>query len=465
MKAKLLIVDDDEEIRTQLQWTLGGEYELLVAGERAEAVKLFREQQPVVTLLDLGLPPQPNDASEGLAALEEMLASNPTAKVVVLSGQSERQNAIKAIGFGAYDFLPKPIEPELLRLLLLRCLNIVQLEREYRELQKNAPITGFEQMLGSSTKMEEVFSSIRKVAGTNAPVLLLGESGTGKELAALAIHQRSSRQQGPFVPINCSGIPENLLESELFGHEKGAFTGAHVQRTGLIEAAANGTLFLDEIGDLPPSLQVKLLRFLQEQRFQRVGGRQEIKIDTRVIAATNADLKQAIIESRFREDLYFRLAVVVLKLPPLREREDDVELLARDFLNRYAAQNGKKKMMLAPDAMRALYRHQWPGNVRELQNRVKRAVIMADGRRITAADLELDEVGPGQSTLRDAREAVERELVEGALRRNRGKIAAAAAELGISRPTFYELMEKLGIRRPGHDGGETEAEQSGQLSS
>ncbi len=458
MKARLLIVDDDEEIRTQLQWSLGGEYELLVAGERTEAVKLFREQQPAVTLLDLGLPPQPHDCREGLAALEEILAINPTAKVVVLSGQSERENAIKAVGFGAYDFLPKPIEPDLLRLLLRRCLNIVQLEREYCELQKTSPITGFEQMLGASNKMEEVFSSIRKVAGTNAPVLLLGESGTGKELAALAIHQRSPRNQGPFVPINCSGIPENLLESELFGHEKGAFTGAHVQRTGLIEAAANGTLFLDEIGELPPSLQVKLLRFLQEQRFQRVGGRQEIKIDTRVIAATNADLKQAITESRFREDLYFRLAVVVIRLPPLREREDDIELLAHDFLNRYAAQNNKKKMTLAPDGMRALYRHQWPGNVRELQNRVKRAVIMAEGRRITAADLELEEIGQGQSTLRNAREAVERELVEGALRRNRGKIAAAATELGISRPTFYELMEKLGIRRPGHDAVESQAE-------
>jgi len=458
MKARLLIVDDDEEIRTQLQWTLGGEYELLVAGDRAEATRLFREQHPALTLLDLGLPPQPNDCSEGLATMEEMLSINPAAKVVVLSGQNERENAIKAIGFGAYDFLPKPIEPELLRLLLRRCLNVVQLEREYHELQKSAPITGFEQMLGASTKMESVFSSIRKVAGTNAPVLLLGESGTGKELAALAIHQRSPRHQGPFVPINCSGIPENLLESELFGHEKGAFTGAHVQRSGLIEAAANGTLFLDEIGDLPPSLQVKLLRFLQEQRFQRVGGRQEIKIDTRVIAATNADLKEAIAESRFREDLYFRLAVVVITLPPLREREDDVELLARDFLNRYAAQNNRRKMTLAPDAMRALYRHQWPGNVRELQNRVKRAVIMAEGRRIMAADLELEEVGRGQETLRDAREAVERELVERALRRNRGKIAAAAAELGISRPTFYELMEKLGIRRAGHDPAETEAE-------
>jgi two-component system NtrC family response regulator len=457
MKPALLIVDDDEEIRTQLQWMLNGEYELLLAADRNEAATIFREHQPRLTLLDLGLPPHPNDCSEGLAALEEILIMDATAKIVVLSGQNERTNAIKAIGAGAYDFLSKPIEPELVQVLLRRCLNVVELEREYRELQKNSPISGFEQMLGASSKMESIFSSIRKVAATNAPVLLLGESGTGKELAALAIHQRSPRNNGPFVPINCSGIPENLLESELFGHEKGAFTGAHMQRTGLIEAAANGTLFLDEIGELPPSLQVKLLRFLQEQRFQRVGGRQEIKIDTRVIAATNADLKQAIAQGRFREDLYFRIAVVVIKLPPLRERDDDVALLAQDFLNRYAAQNAKKKMSLAPGAVRALYRHQWPGNVRELQNRIKRAVIMADDRRVTAADLELEEEGHGPATLRDAREAVEKELVEGALRRHRGKIAAAAAELGISRPTFYELMEKLRIhRRMDHDAVEAE---------
>jgi two-component system NtrC family response regulator len=446
-KPKILIVDDDEEIRTQLKWTLEAEYDLTLASNREEAANLFRERQPVTTLLDLGLPPQPNECTEGLATLDAILTLDPSAKVVILSGQSERENAIKAIGAGAYDFLPKPIDPELLKLLLRRCINVAQLEHEYRELQKSAPVQGFEQMLGASTKMEQVFASIRKVATTNAPVLLLGESGTGKELAALAIHERSPRREEAFIPINCSGIPENLLESELFGHEKGAFTGAHVQRQGLIESAADGTLFLDEIGELPPQLQVKLLRFLQEQRFQRVGGRQEIKIDTRVIAATNADLKVAITENRFREDLYFRLAVVVIKLPPLREREDDVVLLAQDFLNRYAAQNGKKKLSLAPDAIRALYRHQWPGNVRELQNRVKRAVIMADTRKISAADLELEEAGRGRPTLRDAREAVERELVEGSLRRNRGKIAAAAAELGISRPTFYELMEKLGIRR------------------
>jgi len=305
--------------------------------------------------------------------------------------------------------------------------------------------------------MQGVFAYIRKVAGTNAPVLLLGESGTGKELAALAIHERSPRKDKSFVAINCNGIPENLLESELFGHEKGSFTGAHAQRKGLIENAADGTLFLDEIGELPPPIQVKLLRFLQEQRFQRVGGRQEIQIDTRVIAATNADLKQTISEGKFREDLYFRLAVVVIMLPPLRDRGDDVALLARDFLQRYAAQNNKKSLAFSPDALRALYRHNWPGNVRELQNRVKRAVIMTDGKRLTADDLELADLSQtAPATLKEAREAVEKEVVQNALKRHQGKITSAAQELGVSRPTLYELMEKLGIERAERNSSESD---------
>lgn len=448
MKANLLIVDDDEEICTQLRWALGDDYEVVISGDRSAAVRSFREKRPAATLLDLGLPPNPNEPSEGFAALEEMLSINPMAKVIILSGQGEEQNAIRAVGEGAFDFLCKPVELEELKLLLRRCVKVVQLEREFRELQANAGTSGFERMLGSSPAMEEVFAQIRKVAITDAPVLLLGESGTGKEVAALSIHQRSPRREKPFVAINCNGIPENLLESELFGHEKGAFTGAHIQRVGLIETASEGTLFLDEIGELPPPIQVKLLRFLQEQRFQRVGGRQEIQIDTRVIAATNGDLKQAIEHGKFREDLFFRLAVVVIQLPPLRKRGDDILHLAEDFLRRYAAQNNKKKMTFAPDAVRALCRHNWTGNVRELQNRVKRAVIMADGRRLTAADLELIGVGLGSNiTLKEAREAVEKEVVHHALKRNHGKIAAAATELGISRPTLYELMEKLDIPR------------------
>jgi len=448
MKPKLLVVDDDEEIRTQIKWALSEDYDVVISGDRSEAVKSFREKQPAATLLDLGLPPQPNDITEGLAALDELLSINPAAKVIILSGQSEKQNAIEAVGSGAYDFLCKPVEMTELKLLLRRCIYVVQLEREYKELKKNTTANNFEQMIGSSAEMEAVFGQIRKVAVTDASVLLLGESGTGKEVAALAIHQRSRRKEKPFVAINCNGIPENLLESELFGHEKGAFTGAHMQRIGLIETAAQGTLLLDEIGELPATLQVKLLRFLQEQRFQRVGGRQEIQIDTRIIAATNSDLKQAITNGKFREDLYFRLAVVVLHLPPLRNRGDDILLLAEEFLRRYAAQNNKSRLTFAPDAVRALCRHHWAGNVRELQNRVKRAVIMADNKRLTAADLELIAVDLGSNiTLKEARESVEKEVVQHALKRHRGKITAAAIDLGISRPTLYELMEKLDIPR------------------
>jgi two-component system NtrC family response regulator len=448
MKPKLLVVDDDEEIRTQIKWALSEDYDVVISGDRNEAVKSFREKQPAATLLDLGLPPQPNDITEGLAALDELLSINPAAKVIILSGQSEKQNAIEAVGSGAYDFLCKPVEMTELKLLLRRCIYVVQLEQEYKELKKNTTANNFEQMIGSSAEMEAVFGQIRKVAVTDASVLLLGESGTGKEVAALAIHQRSLRKEKAFVAINCNGIPENLLESELFGHEKGAFTGAHMQRIGLIETAAQGTLLLDEIGELPATLQVKLLRFLQEQRFQRVGGRQEIQIDTRIIAATNSDLKQAITNGKFREDLYFRLAVVVIHLPPLRNRGDDILLLAEEFLRRYAAQNNKSRLTFAPDAVRALCRHHWAGNVRELQNRVKRAVIMADNKRLTAADLELIAVDLGSNiTLKEARESVEKEVVQHALKRHRGKITAAAIELGISRPTLYELMEKLDIPR------------------
>jgi two-component system, NtrC family, response regulator len=454
-KTKLLVVDDDEEIRTQMKWALGADYDLLSAGNRNEALQVFRKERPNVTLLDLGLPPKPNEPDEGLAALDEILSLDRVAKVIVISGQNEKKNAIEAVGTGAYDFLCKPVEMDELKLLLRRCSYVADLEREYEELRQQVGPMGFEGMIGASPEMQGAFACIRKVAGTTAPVLLLGESGTGKELAAIAIHQRSPRKDGPFVAINCNGIPETLLESELFGHEKGAFTGAHVQRKGLIETAANGTLFLDEIGELPPPIQVKLLRFLQEQRFQRVGGRQEIQIDTRVIAATNADLKQAIRDGKFREDLYFRLAVVVIHLPALRERGDDVALLAREFLQRYAVQNNKGKMAFSPETTRALYRHPWPGNVRELQNRIKRAVIMADGKRLTIDDLELGDVtDTAPASLKEAREAVEKELVQRALKRHLGKITSAAAELGVSRPTLYELMEKLGIARPERGNGE-----------
>jgi two-component system NtrC family response regulator len=449
MKPNVLIVDDDEEIRVQMKWALSQQYEVLLAEDRAGAVSTFKSEQPVVTLLDLGLPPHPNECEEGVHALSDLLGIDETAKIIMISGQGEKKNALEAVGAGAYDFLCKPIDMAELRFLLGRCIYVAGLEKEYRQLQQSVRAEGFEDMLGASPHIQGVFAYIRKVAKTTAPVLLLGESGTGKEMAALAIHRRSSRKDGPFIAINCNAIPENLLESELFGHEKGAFTGAHVQRKGMIESASEGTLFLDEIGELPAGLQVKLLRFLQEQRFQRVGGRQEIQIDTRLIAATNVDLKQAVADGKFREDLYFRLAVVVIRLPPLRERTDDVALLAREFLHKYAAQNGKTNLTFTPEALRAINCYSWPGNVRELQNRVKRAVIMADGKRITEKDLELSSSSDlaGAATLKEARESVERELIQQTLKRHLGKVTSAAAELGISRPTLYELMEKLGIAK------------------
>ena len=453
MKPSLLIVDDDEAIRTQMKWALNQDYDVCFAEDRRSAVEVFEANLPAVTLLDLGLPPHPNECDEGMAALSEILAIDSTAKVIIISGQNEKPNAIQAVGTGAYDFLCKPVEMEALKLLLRRCIHVVDLEKEYRQLQQIRRSDVFEEMLGTSPQMQSIFAFIRKVATTNVPVLLLGESGTGKEMAAAAIHRRSNRKDGPFVAINCNAIPENLLESELFGHEKGAFTGAHIQRKGLLETASGGTLFLDEIGELPPAIQVKLLRFLQEQRLQRVGGREEIQVDTRLVAATNADVKEMVETGRFREDLYFRLAVVTIRLLPLRERGEDVALLACEFLQRYAAQERRANLVFTPDALRAMTRHSWPGNVRELQNRVKRGIIMASGSRVTAKDLELDPrkavSALSATTLRKAREQVEREMIQQALTRHAGRITAAAAELGISRPTLYELMEKLGIAKNG----------------
>ncbi len=448
MKPRLLIVDDDEEIRAQMKWALAADYDVALAGDRAAALSSFNLQRPWVTLLDLGLPPHPNSTAEGFATLEAILEADSSAKVLILSGQSEKNNAVQAIGAGASDFLAKPIEIEELKQMLRRYVHVVGLGRDYDETQKSPQTETFEGMLGSSKLMASAFASIRKVAGSTAPVLILGRSGTGKEMAARALHRRSSCKNGPFVAINCNAIPEALMESELFGHEKGSFTGATAQRKGHIESARGGTLFLDEIGELPPPIQVKLLRFLQEKTFQRVGGREEIESDARILAATNADLKDMVSAGTFREDLYFRIAVVTISLPPLSDRGEDVVLVAKEFLERFAAKNGKKGLSFTPGAVQAMMKYAWPGNIRELQNRVQRAVIMADTKRITASDLELTEtVEKPVLTLREARENAEREAVTASLGRNGGKISAAAAELGISRPTLYELMEKLGMAR------------------
>lgn len=448
-KHKLLIVDDDEEIRTQMKWALAGDYEVFLAEDRSSAIDTFRTAQPDAVLLDLGLPPHPGNPTEGLAILSEVLSIDRLTKVIIVSGQGEKQSAMNAIGSGAYDFLVKPVDMQELKFLLRRCLHVVELEREFAAMQRLVHGDSFEGMIGTSTPMQPIFDTIRKVATSDAPVLILGESGTGKEMAARAVHQKSNRLAGPFVAINCSAIPETLLESELFGHEKGAFTGAHAQRKGRIESAEGGTLFLDEIGEIPLPIQVKLLRFLQEQTIERVGGRQELHINTRVVAATNVDLRKAMANGTFREDLYYRLAVVQITLPPLRDRETDVRLLAQYFLNRFAAEAKKSNLSFDADAIRAMNRHTWPGNVRELENCVRRAAIMCEGRRVSSKDLELSVagLGPNVTTLKDAREAVERQMLQQALKKHGGKIAPAAAELGLSRPTIYELMDKLGISR------------------
>ncbi len=449
MNPRLLIVEDDEGLRTQMKWALAKDYEVLLAEDRPGALSILRADQPGVVILDLGLPPRPDGVEEGFLVLADVLEHDPLIKVIIATGKAEREYALQAIGQGAYDFLPKPIQTDELRVILNRAFHVQQLEREHRELQKRLNHESFEGMLGASPQMQVVYKTIRKVATIDAPVLVVGENGTGKELVARAIHRQSARKDSPFVPINCGAIPETLLESELFGHEKGAFTGAHVQRRGRIEKAQDGTLFLDEIADLSPALQVKLLRFLQEHRIERVGGREEILVDTRVIAATNIDLKEAMKADRFREDLYYRIGVVVISMPPLREREGDIELLAKALLGRYARENNRKISGFTSQALRALEKHAWPGNVRELENRIKRAVIMAEGSRVTPEDLELGSPyakyqGRG---LREARETLERDLITQSLTTHKGNITRAAAELHISRPTLYELMEKLGIEK------------------
>lgn len=444
-KPRLLIIDDDEELRKQMKWALNEEYEVILAEDRASALKAFQKKRPDVATLDLGLPPRPASVEEGFSALSEILAIDPQAKIIVITGRGEKENALKAIGEGAYDFLSKPVDIDVLKVMLRRAGYLAGLERE-RSDAINGNQTGLEEIIGSSRRMQEVFASIRKVAASDVPVLITGESGTGKELVARAIHSLSSRKKAPFVAINCGAIPENLIESELFGHEKGAFTGAHVQRKGRIELADGGTLFLDEIAELPLALQVKLLRFLQEQMVERVGGREMIKINARVVTATNRDLKDAMKNGTFREDLYFRIGVIAIELPRLREREGDIPLLASAFLTRYSAQAKKKLTGFTPEAIDALEAYEWPGNVRELENKIKRAVVMAEGKRVRPEDLDIGDNGAKEKIgLKEAREAVERKLVLSTLAKNQDNMTRTAEDLGISRPSLYDLMEKLGI--------------------
>jgi two-component system NtrC family response regulator len=444
-KQKLLIIDDDEDLRTQMKWALAQDYEILLAEDRSSAEAVMRREKPTVITLDLGLPPMPAGAEEGFAVLDEILNEFGQTKVIIITGRGEKENALRAVEKGAYDFFYKPIQLDELKIVLHRAFYLSQLEREQRALQQRLIGDTFEGMLGNCAKMQEVFTVIRKLATTDVPVLIMGESGTGKELVARAIHRLSVRQADPFIVINCGAIPENLLESELFGHEKGAFTGAHIQRKGRFEMAEGGTLFLDEIGELTLALQVKLLRFLQERVIERVGGREQIDVDTRVVAATNRDLKEAMKDGKFREDLYFRLGVILMSLPPLRERERDIILLAKAFLERYVDESRKKIMGFNDQAIEAISQYAWPGNVRELENRIKRAVIMAEGAKITLADLEME--APCVMRLKDAREALEKQLLTKAIACNSGNLTRAAQELGISRPTLYDMMEKFDIPR------------------
>lgn len=449
MKHKVLIVDDDEEIRTQMRWGLIEDYEPILAENRVAALEAFDEHQPRAVLLDLGLPPHPNATTEGMAVLEELLNREPGAHVIVITGQSDREHALKAIEGGAYDFLPKPIEMEELQSVLRRAVYVSGLKQENRLAPTETPEKqGFEGIIGSSPAMKKVFATISKVSAVDAPVLLLGESGTGKEMAAQAVHAGSPRTDNPFIAINCGAIPEALLESELFGHEKGSFTGAHTQRKGRVETAQGGTLFLDEIGEMPLPLQVKLLRFLQEKKIERIGGRTSIDVDVRIVAATNQDLQERIAKGLFREDLYFRLAVVNITMPKLVERPGDVRLLAESFIRQFAKEHGKAAPKFTQAAMRSLEHFRWPGNVRELHNRIRRAFIMHEGHSIHPEDLELvdDGIPDAGKSLKEARDEVEKNMVIEALARNQNKISHAANDLGISRPTLYELMDKHGLR-------------------
>ncbi len=446
-KPKLLILEDDEGLRRQYRWALS-DYALFLAGTRAEALEMMRIERPPMAVVDLGLPPDPDGATEGLAALEAILAMAPETKVIVASGNESRAHALKAVSLGAYDFYQKPIEIDVLRTILERALNLYRLESENRELTRlninKSPIDG---IIGASQEMMRLCRTIEKIAPTNVAVLILGESGTGKELVAQAIHMLSPRRNRPFTAINCGAIPEALLESELFGHEKGAFTGAIKQTIGKIESAHTGTLFLDEIGDLPHPLQVKLLRFLSTRTIERVGGRQQIPVDVRIVCATNQNLEERMADGRFREDLYYRLNEVIIRIPPLRDREEDSVLLASYFLNRFNTQFDRKLRGFTTEAISAIAAFSWRGNVRELENRVKRAVVMADGTHITAADLELAEgvSDADDFDLRAARSRAERLVIQRALTQSNGNLSTAAKLLGVSRPTLYSLIEGLGM--------------------
>ena len=444
----LLVVEDDEGLQRQLKWAYEA-YEVVFASDRAAALDQLRVHEPAVVTLDLGLPPDPDGTAEGFATLTEILRLKPDTKVIVASGHGARESALKAIGLGAYDFYRKPVDIDELGLIVARAFHLNEIENENRRLESGGGGEVLGSIITSDPNMLKVARTIERVANANVSVMLLGASGTGKELLARAVHDKSDRKDATFVAINCAAIPENLLEAELFGYERGAFTGAVKSNIGKIEMAQGGTLFLDEVGDIPLPLQVKLLRFLQERVIERIGGRQPIAVDTRIVCATHQDLETMITDGRFREDLYYRLAEIVVKIPALGERAGDAVLLARHFVNKFAREMESRAQSLGPDAVAAIDAYAWPGNVRELENRIKRAVIMADGKTIGAADLDLPgkvEEEPDAINLRAVREVADRRAIRQALSRTENNISGAAKLLGISRPTLYDLLKQYRLQ-------------------
>lgn len=447
----LLVVEDDTGLQSQLRWSFD-DYTVVVAGDRASALKQLDKHQPAVVLQDLGLPPDESGTDEGFACIADILQEAPHTKIIVVTGNGDRDNAVKSIGSGAYDFCSKPLDLDVLRLIVDRAFRVHELEAENRKLRsQSAP--ALEGIIGTSQAMLKAFRMVEKVGATDAVVLLLGETGTGKELFARALHRLSPRREGPFVAINCAAIPESLLEAELFGYEKGAYTGAHKQTKGKIELACGGTLLLDEIGDMPIALQAKLLRFCQERVIERIGGRETIPVDVRIIGATHQDLKARIGEGQFREDLYYRISEVTIRLPPLRERAGDVAALARHFLDKAASRHGRAGCRFTAKALKAIQAHPWRGNVRELENAVNSAVIMADGKQIGPEALYLDATDDGDTlSLRAIRDGAETRAIQRALTKAGGNLSHVAELLGISRPTLYDLMDKRGLKKPGNSG-------------
>ena len=445
----VLIVEDDLALQKQIKWSMD-RFESVTANDRQSALVLMRRYSPGVVTMDLGLPPDADSVSEGFKLLEQILAMDPDPKVIVLTGQNDQANALRAVAMGAYDFFAKPFEPEMLNLTVERAFRMFELQKENHRLRALRQPDALDGLMTRDPQMLQICRTIERVAGSTVTVMLLGESGTGKEVLAQGLHQASPRRAGKFVAINCAAIPENLLESELFGYERGAFTGAAKTTPGRIESAHKGTLMLDEIGDLPLPLQAKLLRFIQERSIERVGGRTEIAVDVRIVCATHQDLGALVKQGRFREDLYYRLAEIVINIPPLRERVGDAALLAHAFVRRFAQEQKRDSLSLSEDAMRAIESHAWPGNVRELASCIRRATIMADGRQVTCADLGLKAVDDVDAVdafdLRAARDAIEKRTILAALGRVNGNIAKAADLLGVSRPTQYDLMHRLNLK-------------------